>query len=490
MKGLIMRNVWLTILLLAIFPIMAGAQVERETQESVKVYFRQGETKFDLNYKDNGVSLRKYAEEIKAYQQDTLVNFRQVRIVASVSPEGTTQANERVARLRAKSIVDWINQEFSEQFDYTVESSDIDWNLLIELISNNERVPYKEEVLDVLHHTPTTAVKNGRTVNERYNRLRALRGGEPYQWIYTHLFPELRYAVAKVEIWWKVQPKLTLASSNQMNFPDTGGEGNINYIKNVPDGVLPVVTSGAAWIELQEPTASGVRFKVLPNTMEQPRSTVITLQSYGVTHQVTVNQQAAPPPPAPEPELVVEPVRKPLYIAVKNNLLYDVALVPNIGVEYYLGKDWSVVANWQYAWWKSDRKSWYWRVYGGDVAVRRWFGKAAAEKPLTGHHAGIYAQMITYDFETGGRGYLADRWSWTAGVEYGYSMPIARRFNIDFTLGVGYHWGEYKEYIPIDNHYVWQATKQRKFFGPTKAEVSLVWLLGYGNYNSKKGGKQ
>ncbi|MCD8273384.1 MAG: DUF3575 domain-containing protein, partial [Alistipes sp.] len=26
------------------------------------------------------------------------------------------------------------------------------------------------------------------------------------------------------------------------------------------------------------------------------------------------------------------------------------------------------------------------------------------------------------------------------------------------------------------------------WFGPTKAEISLVWLLGRGNYNEKKGG--
>jgi hypothetical protein len=63
-------------------------------------------------------------------------------------------------------------------------------------------------------------------------------------------------------------------------------------------------------------------------------------------------------------------------------------------------------------------------------------------------------------------------------VEYGYSVKIAKRFNIDFSLGVGYLWGEYKEYIPDAGRYVWQATKQRKWIGPTNAEISLVWLIG------------
>ena len=44
--------------------------------------------------------------------------------------------------------------------------------------------------------------------------------------------------------------------------------------------------------------------------------------------------------------------------------------------------------------------------------------------------------------------------------------------------------GLYKEYEPIDTHYVWQSTKRRRWFGPTWAEVSFVYLLG------GKGGKR
>lgn len=76
------------------------------------------------------------------------------------------------------------------------------------------------------------------------------------------------------------------------------------------------------------------------------------------------------------------------------------------------------------------------------------------------------------------------------GVAYGYSLPVGHRFNVDFTLGIGYLGGSYKEYIPLDGHYVWQTTKNRRWFGPTKAGISLVWLIGRGNYNEKKGGRQ
>lgn len=190
------------------------------------------------------------------------------------------------------------------------------------------------------------------------------------------------------------------------------------------------------------------------------------------------------------------------YIAVKTNALYDLLLTPNIGVELPINNKYSVAVNWMYAWWKRDQSSWYHRIYGGDIEIRRYIrqwpwkasravngngaattgkattGTTSSATPLTGWHIGAYAQMLTYDFEWGGTGYLGDKWSYAAGIAVGYSKNLAKRLNLDFTLGVGYLTGEYMEYKPIDNCYVWQATKDRHWVGPTKAEVSLVWLLG------------
>ena len=77
--------------------------------------------------------------------------------------------------------------------------------------------------------------------------------------------------------------------------------------------------------------------------------------------------------------------------------------------------------------------------------------------------------------------------NYSAGVEYGYSLPVAYRLNIDFSIAVGYWGGTHDEYKPVDNCYVWQSTKEQHWFGPTKAEVSLVWLIGRGNFNEGRG---
>ncbi|MDE6289955.1 MAG: DUF3575 domain-containing protein, partial [Muribaculaceae bacterium] len=126
--------------------------------------------------------------------------------------------------------------------------------------------------------------------------------------------------------------------------------------------------------------------------------------------------------------VVLETVKecRPFYMALKTNMLYDALLLPNIGAEFYIGKNISLTADWMYGWWDRDRTHYYWRAYGGNLGARWWFGKAAHEKPLTGHHLGLFAGVITYDFELGKggimgglpRGTLWDRCNFISGVEY------------------------------------------------------------------------
>lgn len=167
--------------------------------------------------------------------------------------------------------------------------------------------------------------------------------------------------------------------------------------------------------------------------------------------------------------------------SLKTNLLYDALLVPNVGLEFFFKERWSVALNWMYAWWKTDRRHYYWRVYGGDLETRFWLKQEGYGSRRSGHHVGAYVQTGTFDFELGGRGYMVDDWGYGGGLAYGYALPVARKLNLDFSVGLGIFHGVCKEYLPIDGHYVWQVTKKRNWIGPTKVEVSLVWHLGNRN---------
>lgn len=171
------------------------------------------------------------------------------------------------------------------------------------------------------------------------------------------------------------------------------------------------------------------------------------------------------------------------------NLLYDAALVPNIGVGIGLTDRVTLLADWMYARWSNRDKRRYWRIYGGDVEARYRVGNSHKCSPLGGHHVGVYGSMACYDFQTGRdhRGVLSDKYNYAVGLSYTYSLPVASRLHIDFSLGVGYLWGIYKKHTPIDDCDVWFSTNKLRWFGPTRAGVSLVWMFGKA-YNDRKGG--
>ncbi|MCI2082473.1 MAG: DUF3575 domain-containing protein [Bacteroidales bacterium] len=207
------------------------------------------------------------------------------------------------------------------------------------------------------------------------------------------------------------------------------------------------------------------------------------------------------PEPVAEPEPELEPVSVPekkecwnCPLWVKTNLLYDLALTPNVGIEVNLGNRWSLQGQWEYAWWKDDNIHWYHRIYGGALELRKWFGGYDGDA-MHGHHIGVYALGNTYDFEagklgswinnsafqseTGNLSYL----SYGTGITYGYAFPIAKKWNLDIGISVGYYTGEYMVYKPVDSDYVWQETMKRNYFGITGAQISLVYVLGCRNHN-------
>ena len=428
--GMFKRVVVLTILTLVFSvcfhaQIMAQQDIVYSHRTEAYITFRVGSGVVDENFDDNGERLSDIIVHLQNSLADSTFTITSVEFSGMASPEGRTDINHRLSRQRMEALERHIRLRVDVP-DTIVSQRDmrVSWQYLDSVVVNSD-MEYRNEISQIIHNTPIYIYKQGEIVDGRKKQLMDFNYGRTWHDMDKRFFHAMRNACAVVVTYEKVTPRTITLEATLPSFE--------------------------------------------PETPEAPDTTA-------VQEPVLVEQP------------IVTPEAKSFYMALKTNALYDVLAIPNIGVEFYLGKKWSVAANWHYAWWKSDPSSWYWRTYGGDVALRRWLGRRAAEKPLTGHHVGVYGQILTYDFETGGRGYLGDKWSYAAGVEYGYSLPIAKRLNIDFTLGVGYLSGEYKEYLPMDECYVWQATKNRKWFGPTKAEISLVWLIGHGNKN--KGGKR
>lgn len=169
--------------------------------------------------------------------------------------------------------------------------------------------------------------------------------------------------------------------------------------------------------------------------------------------------------------------RNQSYIAVKTNLLYDAILVPNIGVEAKVFNNYTLYADIMYAGWDFPKQHFYWDLYGTQCGARIYFGDRSKERSFTGHHMGIYAQVLAYDLQAGNIGQQTITLHIGSGIEYGYAIPIGRNLNLDFELGIGYIGGQYDEYVVQDTHNTWRATIKRNWIGPTKASVSLMWLI-------------
>lgn len=171
---------------------------------------------------------------------------------------------------------------------------------------------------------------------------------------------------------------------------------------------------------------------------------------------------------------------------LRTNGLYDLALSPNIGLEWQSSFGMAFQFDYVGAWWNSPSKNRFFSNYGFQTEIRYYFKHKNTANPFRGLHAGVYGQMATFDFEFGGEGVQCPNLddAWGLGLSGGYTLPISRRWAIDFVLGLGYFTAKYATYDPsVDSNgrFRQNGTKRLKFFGPTKLEVSFVWSLNKDN---------
>ena len=407
-------------------------------QDSLRttIYFRPGYSLLELSYRDNAANMKALTQGIQTIKGNPCVQLQHIRILSAASPEGNSALNKRVAKRRGERLRDYLKETLVlPDSIFTVSSAGEDWQGLAALIAK-EKTPWRNKALQIIRHTPEWVTRNGKVVDGRKRQLQNLDGGKAWKYMLDNHFYTLRAgAVVVCEV-------KTLAAESTPSAAEASLE------------------------QARHESASQQQASQSPSSPPFP----------AIPSQVHPSSESQAPPVAS-------------YFALKSNLLYDALLVPNLALEASIGSGWTLGAGGMLAWWSKDAKHRYWRIYGGDLEIRKYFGTLSKSKPLQGHHLGIYGDFLTYDFEFGAKGYQSKA-TYAAGIKYGYSHPIANRLNLDFALGIGYLHSNYKTYVPRDGCYVYQETKKRKWLGPTQAEISLVWLIGKGNTNKKKGGKK
>lgn len=170
-------------------------------------------------------------------------------------------------------------------------------------------------------------------------------------------------------------------------------------------------------------------------------------------------------------------------VALKTNLINDIALSPNIGVEVGLAPKWTLDMTAEMNLWKVDGRSWKHLYFQPEA--RYWFCQR-----FSGHFIGFHALGGIYNFGKLNLPFnmlgsnlkeLKDKryqgWVAGAGVVYGYAWPLHKHWNIEAALGIGWLYTRFDSYpcqicgTKIDRN------KSHNYFGPTKLSVAVEYIF-------------
>lgn len=415
----------------------------RADTASIQFYFR-------LN---DDLLLRDYRENKKALSQiDGLLGgpdahqVTVIRIVGSASPNGNESRNRELAHLRARAVqgyIRWKHPDISQDSVRLSYISDFlpDW---IRAAERDVTLPRRDRVLEILRSPASLATK--------WANIQLLAGGVA-DYMEKTIFPPLRNAVSCVVVF--------------------------NRTPDHPAGETAVAL-----------TAQVVESPELPEITEitaEAAASAPLIEAAVVATEETAVESA---PAAALPPIVQPYIRKPLF-ALKTNLLFDAATVANLELEVPIGKRWSVAGEWMFPWWLWEKRQNCLQVMSGNIEGRYWFGNRDVKpngKPrqqMTGWFAGLYAGGGYYDLEWKRKGYQGEFFI-AAGISAGYVHTINKSgtLRMEYSLGVGYMQTNYRKYeakIGGDNewHLYRRESGRYTWIGPTRAKVSLVWMINY-----------
>ena len=341
-------------------------------------------------------------------------------VYAYSSPEGTPQRNNFLARERAKVARQFIldhlpNDSVLQPEDIILRPMGENWDGLKKELQDNYHLMNRDRVLKILDADVNTETKKWRFKN--------LDNGFTWKWIIQHHMPKLRIAT---------------------------------------------------WVCVYVPTPELIE----DSTFADDQHVEIVVPQDSVVPADTVK---------PQEQLPVAKQHRFPVLALKTNMLYDALTLLNYSIEVPFNEKFSVLWYHQFPWWRwGEADNEYCIRFLSIGAEGRWWfkpqprpqmGMRVQRDRLMGHFVGLYAESGKWDFEWG-REICHQGEHWSVGLSYGYSMPLGRRLNMEFSISVGYASIPYRKYTPSgDYEILWRDPEKHgrwHYFGPTKAQVSLV----------------
>ena len=371
-----------------------------------------------------------------------------VVVTSGCSIDGPVATNARISRERGNALVNWIADNYPEyKSKLVLDSRGEDWDAMREAVASDSNLSaeQKSEALGVIDS------KGGADRKEA-----ALRGLDSWSYLQESILPQTRYAYARI--------------------------ARVSILKPEES---PVLIHPELTIELEDST----------DILVQPNDTLVVADSLMQVDTIAYAREI----PAEEQPAVADTVireRTPLF-ALTTNLLYTSATVftgfhsvpLTIGVEVPVGQHWSVYSNYMATapWRAWDNNAECAELIHLDLGAK-WYPGGSFYKPfvhnpnrevLDGWYAYGAVGAGYYDFEHNGKGYQGEEILGTLGL--GYGLTLGKNWSLDFALGVGPMFTQYRYYIARNNnqYLVYQYSGTMQYFGVTDAKVTLRYMLHY-----------
>lgn len=413
-----------------VYPISIFGDSDTLSNDRYSLYYYQDRIDIQEDYLDNERQIARIKDILARSPR-----IDSIAVYAYASPEGSPVRNQWLSQKRAEAAREFIlsnlpNDTILRYENIILHPMGENWDGLIKELDSNYNLQNRDRVIKIIHANIPTETKKW--------RLRNLDNGYTYRYIIRNHMPALRLAT-----WICVYVPI----------PETPVKSQVSLNPQVP--AMP-------------------SFNL--SRLEVPKLTVPSFSTIGDYYKKTI-------------------------LALKTNLLYDALSLVNYSVEVPMGEKFSALLYHQFPWWtwgQADNKYCIrFLSIGGEA--RWWFkpqprpslGKSVQRDRLMGHFVGAYAESGKWDFEWG-RNICHQGEHWSVGLSYGYSMPLGRRLNMEFSVSVGYASIAYRKYAPSEDYEIlWRDPVKHgrwHYFGPTKLQVTLAYpiLMTF----KKKGGSK
>lgn len=427
-KNKLWCNIILMILLLGM-SFEAHASMPSTVSETLPsrllFYFENNSSLLMRDYYTNHTNLERLDEILS--DPDFASGVDSIVISGGASLIGSFQVNSHLSFERAIALRTYIRWKHPGVYNnrIIVLPAVFDWGVLINLLENDPLVPNRDEVLRVLNSDASDQLK--------VTRIKQLGVGSTEAYI------------------------------------------TKNYAKYMRTATSVIFACKEEPTEIQEPEVIVAQADSVPTVAEE----------IVAAHEEVITSPEQIPETMPLTVLPQLKASKPLF-ALKTNLLFDLASALNVEVEVPLGNRFSLAGEWIFPWWLYEKKQYALEILNGNLELRYWLGNRTKENLLTGWFVGIYGGAGLYDVEWKDKGYQGE-FIIPFGMSGGFAHKISRNLRMEYSLGIGYMTNKYREYVPqkcgVDGkwHLIKQGEGKNTWIGPTRAKVSLVWMINCEN---------